>query len=253
MRDLQPIYEASKKPTAQLVRSDQPTRSHLGGQPNLPADIVWPEYLDRKLTFLARLSLPEVQACLPIDWLPKEGALLFFYDGEGQESWGFDPADRGSWRVFHVPDLDQPVHLSKSKGKSYSVAFKLIQTLPENQDDDLTEEEERVYLEELEDRYQGGCKHSVSGCQYAVQNEDMDEECQLVSNGIYFGNPSGYEDPRVKDLKPGVKDWRLLFQMDSDDDLGFMWGDCGLLYFWIREQDARAGNFDDVWMILQCC
>jgi len=32
-----------------------------------------------------------------------------------------------------------------------------------------------------------------------------------------------------------------------------MWGDDGNLYFWVREQDAKVGNFSDVWLILQCC
>ena len=40
---------------------------------------------------------------------------------------------------------------------------------------------------------------------------------------------------------------------DTDDDTGWMWGDVGTLYFWIREQDARAGDFSRVWMVFQCC
>ena len=31
-----------------------------------------------------------------------------------------------------------------------------------------------------------------------------------------------------------------------------MWGDFGMIYFWIRESDARAGRFDNAWLILQC-
>jgi uncharacterized protein YwqG len=80
----------------------------------------------------------------------------------------------------------------------------------------------------------------------------MDLECQLTSNGIYCGDPSGYNSPEAQRLRGGAEDWRLLLQMDSDDDLGLMWGDVGILYFWIREQDARAGDFSKSWVILQC-
>jgi uncharacterized protein YwqG len=44
----------------------------------------------------------------------------------------------------------------------------------------------------------------------------------------------------------------LLLQLDSDRDLGWQWGDMGLLYFWIPDEDLAAGRFDRVWTILQC-
>lgn len=31
-----------------------------------------------------------------------------------------------------------------------------------------------------------------------------------------------------------------------------MWGDAGMLYYWIRRQDLAQGNFDNVWMTMQC-
>ena len=40
--------------------------------------------------------------------------------------------------------------------------------------------------------------------------------------------------------------------LDSDEALGFMWGDLGMLYFWIREQDARRRAFDKTWFAVQC-
>ena len=47
--------------------------------------------------------------------------------------------------------------------------------------------------------------------------------------------------------------WRLLLQIDSDErGPGWMWGDAGTIYFWIREKDVAARQFDDVWLIFQC-
>jgi uncharacterized protein YwqG len=80
----------------------------------------------------------------------------------------------------------------------------------------------------------------------------MELECQLVSNGVYCGEPSEDDSPETRALEGGAKDWRLLLQVDSDDDLGVTWGDLGSLYFWIRESDARSGRFDNCWVVLQC-
>lgn len=46
--------------------------------------------------------------------------------------------------------------------------------------------------------------------------------------------------------------WRLLLQIDSDDDLGIMWGDLGRIYFWVREPSLRDRSFREAWTILQC-
>ena len=51
----------------------------------------------------------------------------------------------------------------------------------------------------------------------------------------------------------GAAEWLLLLQVDSDDVAQWMWGDCGRLYYWIRESDLRGRRFDRIWAILQCC
>jgi uncharacterized protein YwqG len=80
----------------------------------------------------------------------------------------------------------------------------------------------------------------------------MQTECQLVSNGLYCGDPSGYTDPKAAALMSGAMQWRLLFQLGSDDTTGMMWGDLGFLYFWINEDALRSRDFHKTWMILQC-
>jgi uncharacterized protein YwqG len=40
--------------------------------------------------------------------------------------------------------------------------------------------------------------------------------------------------------------------MDTDNDIGVMWGDGGMLYFWVEEHEARDGNCGNAWLILQC-
>lgn len=81
---------------------------------------------------------------------------------------------------------------------------------------------------------------------------DMQMECQLVTNGLYCGDGTAYDDPRSVVLQPGTVNWPLLLQVDSDDDAGMMWGDLGRIYYWIREADLAARAWDTAWPILQC-
>ncbi len=100
--------------------------------------------------------------------------------------------------------------------------------------------------------FRGLPKHQVGGFPAVIQGDDMDLDCQLASSGLYCGDSSGYADPRAATLKAGAANWRLLFQFDTDDDLDIMWGDGGTIYFWVQEREARAGNFANAWLILQC-
>jgi hypothetical protein len=45
---------------------------------------------------------------------------------------------------------------------------------------------------------------------------------------------------------------RLLLQLDTDDDLGWMWGEVGRLYYLIRQEDLAARDFSHAWMTFQC-
>jgi uncharacterized protein YwqG len=94
--------------------------------------------------------------------------------------------------------------------------------------------------------------HRMFGWPELVQNP-MQMECQLASSGIWLGDGKGYRDPRAAGLAPGAADWLLLLQLDTDDAIGWMWGDVGTIYYWIRRQDLIAGRFDKSWMIFQCC
>jgi uncharacterized protein YwqG len=264
VRDVAALAEPLAAPAVHIVKTDAPTRSHFGGVPNLPPGVDWPERQGARLGFLARLSLSEIYRAHPIDWLPHDGALLFFYDMD-QQSWGFDPKDRGSAAVLRVPDLPDPVAQPDAGTKGHSsalphrnAAFRRIDTIPSVERDaasalELSDKESDLYIDLAHAVFQGAPQHQVAGFPSPVQGDGMELECQLVSHGIYCGDQTGYADPRVGPLMAGASDWRLLLQFDSDDDLGVMWGDAGVIYYWVEAHAARAGRFDNAWLILQCC
>ena len=93
--------------------------------------------------------------------------------------------------------------------------------------------------------------HRMLGYADLVQG-DMRVEAQLVSHGLYCGDETGYNDPRAADLAEDADQWELLLQIDTDDNVGMQWGDCGRIYYLIRRDDLVARHFDDVWLALQC-
>jgi uncharacterized protein YwqG len=237
--------------------------SFLGGLPITSSGLEWPRKAGRPLAFLGQIDLGEMPVGEAAPWLPARGRLLFFYDVD-EYPWGFDPADRGGWCVLYddgdrAPTEQPGPHdlgdrlLSEKK----TIAGKLFHSIPmlervTLEEAGITEDEEDAYYDLVSESFDGQPQHQLGGFPDPVQGDAMEQECQLASGGVYCGDTSGYESREGKRLRAEPNDWRLLLQLDSDDDLGTMWGDAGMLYFWIQESDARAGNFSNVWLVLQC-
>lgn len=259
--------EESAVPALHVIPADAGARSKIGGLPQLAEGQSWPCWKDKPLAFLAQLDFGEMAKVAEVPAFPKSGRASFFYNQE-QSTWGFDPKDKGSWVVLFQPRpsdydalADPPDELEDHALYSEKpVRFHLIKSLPDYgsrikidykalSDSDF-DELGRLKSDNFVEKHQ---RHQVGGFPSAVQNDTMELECQLAFNGLYCGNASGYEDPRRTELESGAADWILLFQLDTDDDTGMMWGDVGTLYFWIRRQDLVRSDFSNVWMILQCC
>jgi len=243
----------------------EPGSSKLGGTPDLPDATPWPECNGLPMALLAQLRLEDVASYDPDGPLPKSGMLYFFYEAREQK-WGFDPEDRGHWKVIYYngdlarlrPTTPPDTLPEESRFRACKVAYSNEITLPSWDSSDverlkLSEEEGDRYVELLDAvRSEGESIHRVLGHPDQIQG-DMHLECQLAFHGIYVGNSDGYADPRRATLEPGAADWRLLLQIDSDEhNMGTMWGDVGRVYFWIRQEDLQKREFDNVWLLLQC-
>jgi uncharacterized protein YwqG len=224
--------------------------------------VPWPAKNGRQLDFLAQLDLAQMQAAVPMDWLPTRGALLFFYDIQGNV-WGFDPEDRGSWAVIHqdvsTDELlpPEPPAARDQAPARVPVSFRAIHSYPSWERSavralQLSEVESEALLELAEQQFGGQPKHHLGGFPDPIQDDSMERECQLASNGVYCGDRKHLQDPRVPELERGATDWHLLLQLDSDSRAGFSWGDGGMLYFFVRKQHARTGDFARVWLVSQC-
>jgi uncharacterized protein YwqG len=251
-------------PAIALFKAAKGRRSRLGGLPTLPPDVPWPEWRGKPLAFLCQLDLGEIPLECDRQGLPPAGTLLFFYAQE-QDAWGYDPQHRDGWRVVYsssppgdAPERAAPLGLDKDcTYKPTPLAMEPIGTYPDCEDAriealGLSDSQMDDYVRARDGIFGERPQHHLFGYPTPIQTNDMDLECQLTSNGLYCGNASGYRDPRRAALEAGRSDWVLLLQLDTDDEAGMMWGDVGMLYFWIRKQDLAERRFDRCWMILQC-
>lgn len=245
-----------------LLKSSSEQRfSMLGGLPDFPEKFARPNWNGSPLAFICQLKLSELPAYRQPDF-PERGFLYVFYD-QDQATWGFDPKDQGSWKLVYV--ADEAAALTRAtapKGleivyKELAVGFGEAKTYPTWDDPrvnalGMDDKQMDAYFDYLESPFVGLPKHQLFGYPSAVQNGDMEPDCQLAANGLYCGDASGYEDPRAARLAKDKGDWVLLLQIDSDDRTEMMWGDTGMLYFWIRKRDLAKRDFDKTWMLLQC-
>ena len=275
---LQAWIKAHERPDIQIdyeaARESLPTgASKLGGLPDVPAGFVWPRFesegydgvqRERPLSFMAQLDLKEVSAFDKEGLLPKEGHLAFFYDCDSQP-WGFDPKDMGGARVFYFPsgtpleraappeDLDDDFQIpvlipSFSSGTS--------QPSSEYLSGDAHAEFGSELLEEfLSDGIDAPDRCKMLGLPDILQGT-IEHDCQLAgAMGVEYESRGKLSPEQEREYENGVADWMLLLQLGTlqNRDYEMMFGDCGYIYFCIRLQDLTACNFDNVWLVLQCC
>ncbi|MCM1167532.1 MAG: YwqG family protein, partial [Ruminococcus sp.] len=245
----------------------------------VPKDFRWAYYngesfdsetKNRPLAFLAQFDLAEISRYDTDNVLPKTGVLSFFYELETMK-WGYDPKDKGCARVFWFEDAGalSPAEFPKDledylRFPEIGISAKIERSYQGFEDFLVQREKMAEQWEAFEDAekslgiYSGEdpeCS-KLLGWANVIQG-NMTRECELVSRGYYLGR--GWENVTPRDRQEteqwANRDWLLLFQLDTVRTDGFelMFGDCGRIYFYIRRDDLAARDFDNVWLILQCC
>lgn len=247
-------------------------QSRFGGQPDLPDDVEWPRSDDMRLHFVCQINFAEASPFDRDGALPKDGT-LYLFQKLWDYGWGYDPAHRRDWEVLYVPagtrtkrrpfpaDLEHPGEYRES-----IVEFETEWMIPSRGCSEFPADLESLLAkdEARDDEYRdvwnsdstldlGINQHRLLGIPQPNQG-DMRLECELVTNGIYCGK--GIPDSIARPHARRATNWRLLLQIDTDDTRrsgpGWMWGDCGRLYFMIRDGDLRRRRFDKSWLIMQC-
>ncbi|MBS5186914.1 MAG: DUF1963 domain-containing protein [Fusobacterium nucleatum] len=245
-------------------------KSKIGGKPYLPKDFVWPYYQELPLSFLAQINLEEVKSLDKDNLLPSTGMLYFFYELETEE-WGYKPQSKGCAKVFYYEDIsnfsliDFPENMEDDyKIPEFKVNFKSNISLPSYEDFYLFLKEHDTFKEQdisfsdfiplYDELFIPDNNYTkLLGYPEVIQNP-MEEECEAVTRGFDMGGVESYPKKYQKEIRSTSKDWILLFQMDTveTNDYELMFGDSGHIYFWIKKEDLKNKNFDNIWLILQC-
>lgn len=247
--------------------------SKFGGKPDLPKGFEWyyfkgegfdGEIKDRPLSFLAQINCREVKVYDKDSVLPNRGMIYFFYE-LATMTWGFDPRDKGSARVYYfegdiseLVTMDFPEDLEEDyRLPEIHINYSCKKDLPSYEE--FTDFEEHENCDEYDEkRVEVGYEHDeeiskLLGYADIIQNS-MQLQCEQVDSGIYCGNQVKVSNTELKLMKERSKEWELLFQLDtvSTEDFELMFGDCGRIYFFIRKCDLQDRRFDKAWLTLQC-
>lgn len=254
----------------------EPLQTKIGGKPDLPPDFEWYYYegtdyrdvkANRPLSFMAQINCAEIKKYDKDNLLPEKGMLYFFYELMTME-WGFSPESKDCAKVFYYDgdlselkqtdfpdDLDEECIIPE-----IAVDFQTFRDIPDYCETrlEIDDDEFDEFIEEYDDkRYENfpdDTRIKLLGYADTIQN-CMQYECEYNSRGYSVGSgiPEISEDEKA-DIRNHLQDWILLFQMGTIEIGNFelMFGDCGRIYFWIRKDDLKNRNFDNIQLVLQC-
>ena len=227
--------------------------SKIGGAPDLPEDLEWPAWKDRPLDFLAQINLAEVAGFGLDTGLPQSGLLLFFADT--LHCAGLTPSDREGFRVIWTEDDVQP--RAVPEGNEHfpcgRVALCVETSVPAIGDPRLPEEdvadEDFDAFHDVRDEFSNRGGHQLLGLADSIQLA-VERDTVHAVHGCTT-ETGGFDGDKWQAVKHEVSDWRLLLQINTDEDLDMMWGDAGKLYFTIRRDALSQPDTENTWFTFQ--
>ncbi|MBC6973380.1 DUF1963 domain-containing protein [Bacillus sp. Xin] len=253
------IIEKSVRPYIKVTGELSETtlfQSKFGGYPYLPLHHTHPKGSNGKpLMLLAQLNLEEIPQ---IEYMPTKGLLQFFVNGE-DDIFGanFDClTEQKDFRIIYhseiiyddsqlVTDFSYLNHLDleyfvipQVAKLTFELAYQPItiedyrfESLFQDTVDieEIIDNEEGIEFGELYEESFRGQGHQIGGYPFFTQTDPRDWQ-------------ESYQEHNI-----------LLLQIDTDDSLGIMWGDCGVANFFIRKEDLIKLDFTNVLYNWDCC
>lgn len=239
-----------------------PRQSKFGGRPALPASWEWPRYSDEygeehDLAFLLQINCEELAPYDTDHLLPHEGMFYLFYDLVNQP-WLNGPGARLLYTPTPAAELvpaEYPDRLPDSQ-RLHEMGLKFSNSPAVPDWDDYNsllggDDNANLYTDWdiIEKR--------VESWGYPPVESDgrLLGYARLIQNGIAELCESRERGDKPESYSPeSAREWILLLQLDSVDEpeVEVSFGDCGSLYFYIRQSDLKRLDFSHIQFEMQC-
>ena len=176
-------------------------------------------------------------------YLPKTGILQFYFAYKDQ-IYGLYDDDKKPLVIYHAGISESSALLTEEQinisldnqgmpfDKSIKIDFK--------EDSELLGPQDEFYQEEFKDLFTGFDLDDEEFMTFYYEENDFSNQGSKIGGYTYFTQ----SDPFVS-LVPDDK-LLLLLQLDSDDELNMMWGDCGVANWRIFEKDLANLDFSNI-------
>lgn len=250
--ELQERIAEAERPSLWLQATDQPGFSKLGGIPDLEESFEWPlDPVDEPMTFIAQIDLAAARQAGGPDWLPDAGALYFFANADSIDM------SQGA-RVIYRPGVTTGTPATLPKVRTFKERRVGMRAHPSYPSCDWLDLFDRIrHLDEddlapiqhlVPGKSQDWGDHRLGGYPSEGQGGALALEAELMSRDEHEALHALSKDPVAFHTlnEEAISTWRMLLQIDADDELGMTWLSSGTVWFFIREEDARAGDFSQV-------
>lgn len=261
-RAAQPAIRIEAAPAAAAL---PPDASKFGGRPFTPEGFVWPmNPAGHPMHFIGQINFAEVIAQVPslAERLPGQGLFQFFYVSDEELAAGLGVDDQQYARFFWYPDLHavqytpfEPVtsHLARES----QLRFCEGTSLPDSTFFALQGSGEDAgvlgaYQREwgLRDRP----RHQLLGHSWGIQYDPREstQRGDPRSSALWLLWGRKRRESALAEYRRKLDEWQLLWQIDSDEDVGFEWIDEGTVYILVRREALLSGDLSAPWLNLQC-
>ena len=245
--------EARAEPTLLLLPTEAPALSRIGGAPDLDDPSLWPTSMGRACTFLAQFDLKAVRTAGGPEWMPDNGVLLVFVGAE--ETAELDEPDNPLRAIWRSQAASEPLLAGPAPYPAHHLSFELRRSYPDvemlddirkinvtdKELDQLSALDQADYADQPTNGYGDIVVSRLGGFPDCIQSEHWQMECEVAARGL--DEKAAYREPLDPELVAASREWRMAAQFKTEKRLGLAWPGEGAIYLYVRESDARAGDF----------